>query len=45
MSTVEKNPVVKARSGEVRGSEASDVVDEFEMKAGVNEILNRWPTS
>ncbi len=44
MSTVEKNPVVKARSGEVRGSEASDVVDEFEMKAGVNEILNRWPT-
>ncbi len=43
MSTV-KNPVVKTRSGEVRGSEASGVVDEFEMKARVNEILNRWPT-
>ncbi len=38
------NPVVKARSGEVRGSEASGVVDEFEMKARVNEILNRRPT-
>ncbi len=44
MSTVDKNPVVKTRSGEVRGSEAPDVVNEFEMKAGVNEILNRWPT-
>jgi CubicO group peptidase (beta-lactamase class C family) len=44
MSTVVKNPVVKTRSGEVRGSEASGVVDEFEMKARVNEILNRWPT-
>ena len=44
MSTVDKNPVVKTRSGEVRGSEASGVVDEFEMKARVNEILNRRPT-
>jgi hypothetical protein len=26
------NPVVKTRSGEVRGSEASGVVEEFEMK-------------
>ncbi len=43
MSTVVKNPVVKTRSGEVRGSEASGVVDEPEMKARVNEILNRWP--
>jgi CubicO group peptidase (beta-lactamase class C family) len=43
MSTVEKNPVVKTRSGEVRGSKASGVVDEFEMKARVGEILNRWP--
>jgi CubicO group peptidase (beta-lactamase class C family) len=44
MSPVEKNPVVKTRSGEVRGSEASGVVDAFEMKARVNEILNRRPT-
>ena len=44
MSTVDKNTVVKIRSGEVRESETSDVVDEFEMKARVNEILNRWPT-
>ena len=44
MSTVDKNPVVKIRSGEVRGSEASGVVDEFEMKARVGEILNRRPT-
>jgi CubicO group peptidase (beta-lactamase class C family) len=43
-NTVDKNPVVKTRSGEVRGSEASGVVDEFEMRARVNEILNRWPT-
>jgi CubicO group peptidase (beta-lactamase class C family) len=44
MSTVDKNPVVKTRSGEARESLASGVVDEFEMKARVNEILNRWPT-
>ncbi len=44
MSTVVKNPVVKTRSGEVRGSLAEGVVDEFEMKARVGEILNRWPT-
>ena len=37
------NPVVKARSGEVHGSEASGVVDAFELKARVNEILNRRP--
>ena len=43
MSTV-KNPVVKTRSGEVRGSLAEGMVDEFEMEARVNEILNRWPT-
>jgi CubicO group peptidase (beta-lactamase class C family) len=43
MSTVDKNPVVKARSGEVRSSEASGMVDAFEMKARVNEILNRRP--
>jgi CubicO group peptidase (beta-lactamase class C family) len=43
MNTV-KNPVVKTRSGEVRGSLAEGVVDEFEMKARVGEILNRWPT-
>lgn len=39
-----KKPVVKTRSGEVRGIEASGVVDESEMKTRVNEILNRWPT-
>ena len=44
MSTVVKNPFVKTRSGEVRGSLAEGVVDEFEMKARVSEILNRWPT-
>ncbi len=38
-----KNPVVKTRSGEVRGSLTDGVVDEPEMKARVNEILNRWP--
>jgi CubicO group peptidase (beta-lactamase class C family) len=43
MSTVDKNPVVKTRSGKVRGSLAEGVVDEPEMKARVNEILNRWP--
>jgi CubicO group peptidase (beta-lactamase class C family) len=37
------NPVVKTRSGEVRRSGASGLVDEFEMKARVNEVLNRWP--
>jgi CubicO group peptidase (beta-lactamase class C family) len=44
MSTVVKNPVIKTRSGEVYGSLAEGVVDEFELKARVNEILNRWPT-
>jgi CubicO group peptidase (beta-lactamase class C family) len=44
MSKVVKKPVVKARPGEVRGPLAGGVVDEFEMKARVNEILNRWPT-
>jgi CubicO group peptidase (beta-lactamase class C family) len=44
MSKVVKNPVVKTRSGEVRDSLAEGVVDEFEMKERVNEILNRWPT-
>ena len=34
MSRVVKNSVVETRSG---------AVDEFEMKARVNEILNRWP--
>ncbi len=43
MSTVVKNPVVKTRSGKVRGRLASGVVDEVEMKARVGEILNRWP--
>lgn len=37
------NPVVKTRSGEVRSGEAEGVVDEFELKARVNEILNRRP--
>jgi CubicO group peptidase (beta-lactamase class C family) len=36
--------VVKTCSGEVRGRLAEGVVDEFEMKAVVDEILNRWPT-
>jgi CubicO group peptidase (beta-lactamase class C family) len=44
MSTVDKNPGVKIRSGEVRGSLAEGVVDEPKMKAMVNEILNRRPT-
>ncbi len=44
MSTVDKDPVDKTRSGEVRGSLASGVVDDFEMKARVGEILNRWPS-
>jgi len=43
MNKVVKNPVVKTRSGEVRESLASGAVDEFEMKARVNEILNRRP--
>jgi CubicO group peptidase (beta-lactamase class C family) len=38
------NKVFKTRSGVVRGSLASGVVDEFEMKARVNVILNRHPT-
>lgn len=44
MNTVDKHPVVKTRSGEARESLASGVVDQREMKARVNEILNRWPT-
>jgi CubicO group peptidase (beta-lactamase class C family) len=43
MSTGDKNPVVKTRAGEVRESLASGVVDAFEMKARVKEILNRRP--
>ena len=38
-----KNPAVKTRSSKVRESLASGVVDEFELKARVNEILNRRP--
>lgn len=38
-----KNPVVKTRSGEAATHLAEGVVDEPEMKARVNEILNRWP--
>jgi len=44
MSTVEKNPVIKTRSGKGRGSQARGVVDESDMTARVKEILNRWPT-
>lgn len=35
MGTDSNNSAIKTRSG---------MVDEFEMKARVNEILNRWPT-
>jgi len=44
MRTIDKNPVVKTRSGKGRGRLAGGVVDENEMTAGVNETLNRWPT-
>jgi CubicO group peptidase (beta-lactamase class C family) len=44
MSTVEENPVVKTRSDEVPSSEASGVIAVPEMKARINEILNRWST-
>ena len=44
MSTVDKNPVVKTRSDKDRGRLASGVLDESEMKARINEALNRWPT-
>jgi CubicO group peptidase (beta-lactamase class C family) len=43
MSKVIKNSVGKTYSGEVRESSASGVVDAFELKARVNEILNRRP--
>jgi len=43
MSTVDKNPVVKTHSGKGRASLASGVVNAFEMKARVDEILNRRP--
>jgi CubicO group peptidase (beta-lactamase class C family) len=44
MSTVDKNPVIKTRSGKSRGRLAGGVIDESELKARVNETLNRWPT-
>jgi hypothetical protein len=44
MSTVDKNPVVKTRSGKGRGRFAGGAVDESEMTARINETLNRWPT-
>jgi CubicO group peptidase (beta-lactamase class C family) len=43
MSTVDKNPVVKRPSSKVRSGLTSGVVDAFEMKARVNEILNHHP--
>lgn len=44
MSTVDKKPVNTTRSVKVRGKAADSVLNESEMKASVNEILNRWPT-
>ena len=38
------NRVVKTQPDEVHGSIAGGVVNEPEIKARVNEILNRWPT-
>jgi CubicO group peptidase (beta-lactamase class C family) len=43
MSKTSKNPAAKTRTGEMRGSHTEGMVDAFEMKARVNEILNRWP--
>jgi CubicO group peptidase (beta-lactamase class C family) len=44
MSTLDKNTAIKTRSGKGRGRFAGGAVDESEMKARVNEMLNRWPT-
>jgi CubicO group peptidase (beta-lactamase class C family) len=44
MSTGEKNSSVKTRAGKGRGSLTSSTIDESEMTARVNEMLNRWPT-
>jgi CubicO group peptidase (beta-lactamase class C family) len=44
MSTVDKNPAVRTPASKGQSSEASSVIDESEIKARVNEILNRWPT-
>ena len=44
MSTADNNTVAKTRSGKGRGRLASGAVDESEIKARVNETLNRWPT-
>ncbi|HET9918361.1 MAG TPA: serine hydrolase domain-containing protein [Ktedonobacteraceae bacterium] len=44
MSTVDKNAAIKTHSGKGRGKLANGVIDESEMKARVNETLNRWPT-
>ena len=43
MNTVDKNPVVNTRPSKARGGKALGGVDEQEMKARVNEILNRRP--
>jgi CubicO group peptidase (beta-lactamase class C family) len=43
MSKTSKNPAAKTRTGEMRGSHTEGMVDAFEMKARVDEILNRWP--
>ena len=44
MSTVDKTPAVKTRSGKGRGRLAGGVVDASEMTARVNKTLNIWPT-
>ena len=44
MSTIDKKPVVKTRSGKGRGRLAGSAVDENEMMVRINETLNRWPT-
>jgi CubicO group peptidase (beta-lactamase class C family) len=44
MSTVDKTPAVKTRSGKVRGRLAGGAVDASEMTARVNKTLNIWPT-
>jgi CubicO group peptidase (beta-lactamase class C family) len=43
MSTIDKNPVMKTRAGKVRESLTLGAIDASEVKARVNEILNRWP--
>lgn len=44
MSRVDKHLIARTPSGERCDSEASGVIDEPELMARVNEILNRWPT-